>query len=81
MSQEIVAAFLREAVNNPVLREKLATVARQHGFVFNATELGELDLRDLGTVLNSLNHAEPLLEGTEDDDSSDPGFGIIEIPG
>ena len=80
MSQETVAAFLREAVNNPVLREELVTVARHHGFVFAASELGELDLRDLGTVLDSLHNAAPLLEGTEDDDSSDPGFGIIEIP-
>jgi hypothetical protein len=80
MSQEIVAAFLREAVINPVLREELVTVARQHGFVFAAAELGELDLRDLGTVLDSL-EATASPQGVEDDDPSDPGFGIIEVPG
>ena len=79
MSQETVAAFLREAVNNPVLREELATLARDHGFVFAPGELGELDLRDLSTVLDSLEGtASP--QGRDDDEPSDPGFGIIEVP-
>jgi hypothetical protein len=81
MSQETVAAFLREAVNNPVLREELVTVARQHGFVFAAAELGELDLRDLSTVLDSLDATTTSPQGGEDDDPTDPGFGIIEVPG
>ena len=79
MSRETVAAFLHEAAINPLLRQELATLAANHGFVFGPEELGELDLENW--VAASLGAPEPsAVPDIDEDEATDPGFGIIEVP-
>jgi hypothetical protein len=81
MSLETFAAFLHQAVHDARLREELAAVADRHGFPFSPDELGELDVEALGAAFKNAAQARPAPRSDlDEDDRSDPGFGIIEIP-
>ena len=77
MSRDTVAAFLHEITRNALLRHELANLAASHGFTFEPDELVELDVDSL-TPMPETAGAETA--SSADDDPSDPGFGIIEIP-
>ncbi|UCD25302.1 MAG: Nif11-like leader peptide family natural product precursor [Gemmatimonadota bacterium] len=79
MSREMVAAFFREANRNPVLRQELAALAANHGFAFGPDELSELDFTELKPTA-ARPGTEAFMSSAVEDDESDPGFGIIEIP-
>ena len=62
------------------LESQLAAVADRHGFLFSPEELRELDIEALTAAFrNAEANPAPPFE-TEEDDPTDPGFGIIEIP-
>ncbi len=80
MSLETVAAFLHRALHDAQLRNELAAVADRYGFFFRPDDLRDLDIETLSAALKRAEANHALRRELEDDDPSDPGFGIIEIP-
>ncbi len=81
MSRHAVAEFLRRVAVDKQLREDLVRLAGRHGLHFTAEELASVDLQ---SVYRGMSDAESTLRAALnglEDDSSDPGFGIIEVPG
>jgi hypothetical protein len=76
MPRKDVAAFVRRVAEDGLLRAELSVVGGRYGFRFTADELAAVGLTTLAAV------DAPLADDVHDpdDDSTDPGFGIIEIP-
>ena len=74
MPRATVAAFLRRLRETPIMREELAQLANRYGYQVAADELADVELQTSSDVGQA--------EGpnTSDDEPSDPGFGIIEVP-
>ena len=73
MSQEAIAAFLKQVAEDSNLQQALVEFAARHGFKFTPRELREVDLLDLSGRI-------PTASDESDDDSADPGFGMGEYP-
>jgi hypothetical protein len=80
MSRKAIAAFLNQVAEDGNLRQALVEFAERHGFRFTPSELREVDLRSLSGSITSAGSTEPASLDELDDDSEDPGFGIIEYP-
>ena len=76
MATAEVAAFLRRVGEDGLLRTELAAIGARYGFRFSADELATV-----GVVPRTAIEA-PVAGGSDDvdDESGDPGFGIIEVP-
>ena len=76
MPREDVAAFVRRVAEDGLLRAELAVIGGRYGFRFTADELAAVGLTTLALVDAAL-----VDDGDDpDDESTDPGFGIIEVP-
>ena len=80
MSVETLAAFLHRVLHDAQLRSELSAVAERHGYLFSPDELRDLDIETLSEAFKRAEANAMLQVELEEDDSSDPGFGIIEIP-
>lgn len=74
MSKVELSEFLRRVAEDGRLRAELVEVAGRHGFRFTAEDLEAVDFVGVSEKIAAL-------PDEDDDERSDPGFGIIEFPG
>jgi hypothetical protein len=74
MSKATVAAFLKRMRETPIMRQEMARLANRYGYHVSADELADVELRTTNAV------GQPDAPNTIDDEPTDPGFGIIEVP-
>jgi len=79
MSKDSVAAFFKQVAEDGNLRQALVEFAARRGFRFTPGELCDVALNFLGRN-NDAGSASAGSPEDRDDDSLDPGFGIIEYP-
>lgn len=76
MPREDVAAFVRRVAEDGLLRAELAVMGGRYGFRFTADELAAVGI----TTRVAVDAPRAAELDDSDDESSDPGFGIIEVP-
>jgi hypothetical protein len=76
MPTDAIALFLRRVKQDRLLRQEITAVARRYGYRFTVDELGAVDLERQSGIRTTT--AEP--DNTSDEDRTDQGFGIIEVP-
>ena len=81
MSHEALAAFLRRLAVDRQLREELTLAAGKRGLLFTPDELGKVDFEQVCKALDDAGRKSSALVDDRNDDDTDPGFGIIEVPG
>jgi len=75
MSKAELAGFLRRVAEDGRVQRELIEVAGRHGYRFTLEELAAVDFAGVSDRIAALH------EEDDDEERSDPGFGIIEVPG